>query len=85
MPRVGLVSLQTIRNRLKITIRHCERATIRKSHEQFLTEFKSKPKNAEQYLSVGTIPIPEKADHAELAAWTLVASQILNLDETVTR
>ncbi len=62
-----------------------ERATIRKSHGEFLAEFKDKPEDAKDFLSVGTIPIPEKADHAELAAWTLVASQILNLDETVTR
>lgn len=62
-----------------------ERATIRNSHGQFLAGFRDKTEDAKDFLSVGSIPIPEKADHAELAAWTLVASQILNLDETVTR
>lgn len=62
-----------------------ERATIRKSHTEFLAEFKGKPENAKDFLSVGVTPIPEKANQPELAAWTLVASQILNLDETVTR
>ena len=36
-------------------------------------------------LSVGESPRDEKLDAAELAAWTMVASVILNLDETVTK
>jgi hypothetical protein len=36
-------------------------------------------------LSVGESQRDEKLDVAELAAWTTVASVILNLDETVTK
>jgi hypothetical protein len=36
-------------------------------------------------LSVGESTRNEKLDTAELAAWTTVASVILNLDETVTK
>jgi len=62
-----------------------EREQIRKSHAGFLAEFQDQPEDAEKFLSVGTTPVPDGADLPELAAWTLIASQILNLDETVTR
>lgn len=62
-----------------------ERATIRRSHGEFLTEFRAKPEDAARFLAVGATPVPGEAKPAELAALTLVCSQILNLDETVTR
>jgi hypothetical protein len=40
---------------------------------------------AKKLLAVGDSPRNEKLDVAELAAWTTVASVILNLDETVTK
>jgi len=40
---------------------------------------------AQGLVSVGESPRPDKLDPAELAAWTIVASVILNLDETVTK
>lgn len=62
-----------------------ERRHIRESHADFLVEFEAKPEDARTFISVGATPVPDEAKPAELAAWTLVASQILNLDETVTR
>jgi hypothetical protein len=35
-------------------------------------------------LKIGEFPYDEKLDAAELAAWTMTASAILNLDETLT-
>ena len=40
---------------------------------------------AEALLSVGESPRRTRMEAAELAAWTMVASTILNLDETITR
>ncbi len=40
---------------------------------------------AERLLKVGESPRDQKLDLAELAAWTVVANAILNLDEVVTR
>ena len=40
---------------------------------------------AEKLLKVGESPRDEKLDAIELAAWTMVANAILNLDEVVTR
>jgi len=40
---------------------------------------------ATQLLSVGENPADSKLDVSELAAWTMVVSSILNLDETITK
>lgn len=50
-----------------------------------LEVFHKDPKQAEKLLMVGESNANEKLDKAELAAWTLVASLLLNLDETLTR
>jgi hypothetical protein len=40
---------------------------------------------ARKFVSVGESPLDEKADVAELAAYTAIASLILNLDEAITK
>ena len=40
---------------------------------------------AEKLLHVGDSPYDARLDPRELAAWTTVASTILNLDETITK
>jgi len=47
--------------------------------------FKENPKRADELLSVGESPRDEKLDPYDHAAWTLLASIILNLDETLNR
>ena len=42
-------------------------------------------KSAAKLVRVGTSPFNEKLNVSELAAWTTVASSILNLDETITK
>ena len=48
-------------------------------------EFRAHPEEVRELLTVGERPYDEKLDPAELAAWTTVASTILNLDETITK
>jgi hypothetical protein len=48
-------------------------------------QYRRNPKAARELLSVGESPWDSRLDLAELAAWTTVASAILNLDETITR
>ena len=43
------------------------------------------PAAAAKLLAVGESPRNEKLPTADLAAWTVVASTILNLDEVLTR
>jgi hypothetical protein len=51
---------------------------------QFEQRFESKPDAAMKYVSHGESPRDTKINAAELAAYTAVASLILNLDETIT-
>jgi Protein of unknown function (DUF1553) len=50
-----------------------------------MDRFKAEPESATKYLSIGEYPRDEKLDPATLAAYTNVASLILNLDETITK
>jgi hypothetical protein len=48
-------------------------------------EYRADPKAAARLLGVGDFPRDERLDVSELAAYTAVASLILNLDETITK
>jgi hypothetical protein len=62
-----------------------ERQIARKSLDSALAAFRAQTEDAKKLISTGATPPRKDADVPELAAWTLVASQILNLDETITR
>jgi hypothetical protein len=50
-----------------------------------LAEFKRQPEDAAKLLEVGQSAVAAKVDRVELAAWTMVASAIFNLDEAITK
>lgn len=50
-----------------------------------LGEFRQNPEGAAALLGVGDSPRDESLDAPEVAAWTMVANLILNLDETITK
>ena len=52
---------------------------------QCLTRYQADPNAAKQAISVGESKPEGKFEPTELAAYTLIANLILNLDETVTR
>ncbi|MEN9360968.1 MAG: hypothetical protein RL095_2503 [Verrucomicrobiota bacterium] len=52
---------------------------------KFRSHYASRPKEAAALLAVGESPRPAELKEDELAAWTLLASQLLNLDETLNR
>jgi hypothetical protein len=52
---------------------------------QYLDEFRGNRKAALELVSAGEFPRNQKLDVGELAAYTAVASLILNLDETITK
>jgi len=62
-----------------------ETAALRRVFEQQLAVCKKSPEAATKILSAGESPRDDKLDVAELAAWAMTASVILNLDEAVTR
>jgi hypothetical protein len=62
-----------------------ERTLLGKLFDRQLAAYRTNPAFALKLLTVGESPRDEKLDAAELAAWTMVANVILNLDETVTK
>jgi hypothetical protein len=53
--------------------------------DKHLAKYRADQPAAEMLLSVGESPRDEQLEAAELASYTMVASVILNLDETVTK
>ena len=62
-----------------------ERKIISEFLDTALADFRLKTDEAVKFINTGATPPRKDADAPELAAWTLLASQILNLDETITR
>jgi hypothetical protein len=62
-----------------------ELAIVLQTLQQCLTRYKADPEGAKQAIAVGESKPTGKHDPTELAAYTLLANLILNLDETVTR
>jgi hypothetical protein len=62
-----------------------ELAVLRKAAAQQLDIYRGNPGAAAKLLQVGASPAPTEFNPAELAAWTNLATMILNLDETITK
>jgi hypothetical protein len=54
-------------------------------YKQQLAEYQQNKESADKLLNAGSFKAKPELDRAELAAWTMVASTILNLDETITK
>ena len=61
-----------------------ERAVLLSSLKEFRSTYRQDREDAGKLLSVGEAKTDANLDPRELAAWTDVASMILNLDETIT-
>jgi hypothetical protein len=62
-----------------------ERARLLEQAQEALADFRQHSDQAAELLSVGASKSDPRLDPKELAAWTTVASIILNLDETITK
>ncbi|MFZ4766354.1 MAG: DUF1553 domain-containing protein, partial [Roseimicrobium sp.] len=62
-----------------------ESAIVQQALHQHLEKYRSNTAAAQQAISYGESKPNEQIDVAELAAYTLVANLVLNLDETVTK
>ncbi|MFD2936080.1 DUF1553 domain-containing protein [Spirosoma flavum] len=60
-----------------------EMTLMKQFYTEELADFKRNPKRARELLSVGKYPLDEKLNPSELAAWTVVASTIMNFDEAI--
>jgi hypothetical protein len=62
-----------------------ELKTLTAGYERYLAEFRRDPAAAEKLLKAGESPLAAQCDRVELAAYAMVASVILNLDETIVK
>ena len=62
-----------------------EVATLQTALRRFRARYEAKPVDAEAYLNQGDSPRDPSIFAPELAAWTTIASLLLNLDETITK
>jgi hypothetical protein len=58
---------------------------MRSALNQHLNDYRARPEAAKLELSFGESKVDVKLDPIELAAWTMVANLLLNLDESVTK
>ncbi len=58
---------------------------LRSSHSEYLAYYRTEPQKAKELISVGASKFDPLIDPSELAAMTLIANVLLNLDETVTK
>jgi mono/diheme cytochrome c family protein len=79
--RLDVVSLRLLGR----TFAKPERAVVRRTLDQALATYQRDPAAAKTFLAVGESPVDATLPAPELAAWTLVASQIMNLDESLTK
>jgi hypothetical protein len=62
-----------------------ERTVLTAQYRKQLAVYQNYPEGVEKLLSNGESPVPDGLDRTQLAAWTTVATVLLNLDETVTK
>jgi len=82
-----------IKDRINLGYRRCdsrnarpdEQKIIRLILEQAQERFLSNAKQATDLNSTGATPVDGAIDSVELASWTIVASTLLNLDETISK
>ncbi|CCH56762.1 protein of unknown function DUF1549 [Fibrisoma limi BUZ 3] len=87
----GLAQGQTgdvfINNAFKAVVsrsaRPAEIDLMKQLYAEELSDFRRNPKRAKELLSVGEYPMDKKLNPEELAAWTVVASTIMNVDEAI--
>jgi len=79
--RLDMLTLRLIARKMDAAERAVVKATLTAATEHYTDN----PEDARLALSVGETKVSESIAAVELAAWSLVASQLMNLDETVTR
>jgi len=62
-----------------------ERVLVRNAYEDYLGHYESNPGDTDSLLSVGESPLDGVPARADLAALTMVANQLLNLDEALNK
>jgi hypothetical protein len=80
-PRVDFIAKQLLARRLT----NEEAAIVRASFEKFQQHYATDADGAAKLIDVGESEAAANAPPAELAAWTMVANQLMNLDEVLNK
>ncbi len=67
------------------TLDNTEKSVVERSRQTWSSRFRAEPRRAQSLLSIGVTPPKKGLDPVELATWTLVANQLMNLDEFLTK
>lgn len=62
-----------------------ESSGLTKSLSQYAAHFQAQPQDAKDLLTTGEVPANAALDPVEIATWAMLANQLLNLDETLTK
>jgi len=79
--RLDFMTLRAMSRRLDVK----ERAVVKKAYHDYLHYYDSTPDDVKKLLAVGESPADPNVNAAELAAMTMTASQLLNLDEVLNK
>ena len=60
-------------------------AVLEKSLSEMQKHYAANPKDARSLVNIGEKRVDSSIPAPELAAWTMIASEMLNLDETVNK
>ncbi len=66
-------------------LRPREKDILAASQRELLAHYQAQPADAQALITTGDTPPAETLNPAELAAWTLVCNQVLNLDEALNK
>ena len=58
---------------------------ISESQNSFFEHYQKERKDANKLIAIGQTPVDENLDAAQLAAWTMICNQMLNLDEVLNK
>jgi len=70
------------------TGRRANQETVDELHRLYRNQreqYEKDPEKAKLLIHVGQAPLDEKLENTQLAAWTMVANVVLNLDEVITK
>jgi len=62
-----------------------ERAVAQRAYDGFFDLYRASPDEAEALLAVGDSPVDEALPTVESAAWTMLTSELMNLDEVLNK
>jgi len=79
--RLDLISLRLLNRQMDTE----EREAVKATFDAAMKYYTEKPEEARLANAVGEMVLDEELPDIELAAWSIVAGQVFNLDETVTR